>query len=377
MSVNKVIITSNLYLPNIGGIENSLKSLAVEGSKLGDDVKIIASNIVDAENKTPPKFERADGFEIHRYNAPRAGGKLTRVVAHIFNAYKTYHEHYDPKTLVIARYHWNVIFLFLAGFRNITYVIPGVVAEQNNSLNISNFNKFSYFFEKTVQKLAIRLSRTNVVFSELMFDSVKKLTKSDIKIVNPGVDLNRFNIKLRREIFVRTTDFVVLLIVSRLVKAKGIEYAIESLVYLPSNYILKIAGIGPDYESLYLLACRLGVEDRVEFLGKILEPEKLYIKADIFLLPSLYEPFGQTILEASASGLPVVAFDSNIVRTSTNFILKEFAFYSNELDARSYAKAIELAYIAIENKCFNVVNIFNHIENGYSWSRLYKELTKN
>ncbi len=48
--MKKVLITSNLYLPNIGGIENSLYYLAKSGIQSGDDITIITSDIIDKDN---------------------------------------------------------------------------------------------------------------------------------------------------------------------------------------------------------------------------------------------------------------------------------------------------------------------------------------
>ncbi len=52
----------------------------------------------------------------------------------------------------------------------------------------------------------------------------------------------------------------------------------------------------------------LGLEEEVIFLGIREDVERFYSIADIFISPSKYEPFGQVILEAMASGLPCVAF---------------------------------------------------------------------
>lgn len=53
-------------------------------------------------------------------------------------------------------------------------------------------------------------------------------------------------------------------------------------------------------------ARRLGIADRVRFLGRVPDAERVYAAADAFVLPSLYEPFGSAVLEALACGLPVV-----------------------------------------------------------------------
>ncbi|MBE0472338.1 MAG: hypothetical protein IBX55_22865 [Methyloprofundus sp.] len=82
----KVLITSSSYLPNIGGIENSLYYLAKAGEN--DDVTIVASdNIVHVEDKD----ERPDfNCKIIRYHLPHNKNPILRVFFNWKNAFATY-----------------------------------------------------------------------------------------------------------------------------------------------------------------------------------------------------------------------------------------------------------------------------------------------
>jgi N-acetyl-alpha-D-glucosaminyl L-malate synthase BshA len=70
---------------------------------------------------------------------------------------------------------------------------------------------------------------------------------------------------------------------------------------------LLMVGDGPERSAAETLARELGVEDKVEFLGKRLQVAPLLAIADIFLLPSEMEGFGLAALEAMACGVPAVA----------------------------------------------------------------------
>jgi glycosyltransferase involved in cell wall biosynthesis len=79
---------------------------------------------------------------------------------------------------------------------------------------------------------------------------------------------------------------------------------------------LRVVGDGPELPRLRELAARSGVEEAVDFLGRVEDPADLrreYRRADVFCLPSLQEGFGIVFLEAMASGLPVVAGDAAAV----------------------------------------------------------------
>ena len=81
------------------------------------------------------------------------------------------------------------------------------------------------------------------------------------------------------------------------------------MVGLPKHIRLIIVGEGDERHTLESIADSAGVSDRVEFRGLIPHEElpAIYREADIFCLPSLNEGMSNTMLEAIASGLPIVA----------------------------------------------------------------------
>jgi glycosyltransferase involved in cell wall biosynthesis len=101
-------------------------------------------------------------------------------------------------------------------------------------------------------------------------------------------------------------DGLLLLILSRLHRKKGIDTAIRALASLPQAHLC-IAGDGPERTEYERLARALGVSDRTGFLGWRTDREALLDACDICLLPSRYEPFGTVIAEAWSRRRPLVA----------------------------------------------------------------------
>ena len=101
-------------------------------------------------------------------------------------------------------------------------------------------------------------------------------------------------------------DAKVLLALSRLHPKKGLDTLLTALKDLP-DCIAWLAGDGPLRRELETLATKLGVIDRVRFLGWRTDRAALLRAADICVLPSRYEPFGTVILEAWAAKTPLVA----------------------------------------------------------------------
>jgi glycosyltransferase involved in cell wall biosynthesis len=97
---------------------------------------------------------------------------------------------------------------------------------------------------------------------------------------------------------------------------KGFDIAIRALAKVRNRRGLKgvrylIAGTGPDEENLRELTDRLDLNDVVEFAGW-LEPDEMiafYQRGDVFVHPSYFEPYGVVVVEAMASGLPIIASD--------------------------------------------------------------------
>jgi len=106
-----------------------------------------------------------------------------------------------------------------------------------------------------------------------------------------------------------------LLVIGRIVERKGVGNVIEALAQLPDVELVVAGGPAPDLldtdpevTRLRLLACRLGVAERVRFTGAVLRPEvpALMASADVVVAVPWYEPFGIVPVEAMACGRPVV-----------------------------------------------------------------------
>lgn len=103
-----------------------------------------------------------------------------------------------------------------------------------------------------------------------------------------------------------------ILFVGRLEYEKGIPYLLQTMSLLPEHVRLIITGDGSCQQAYETLASRLGLDDRVQFLGWVSEArlQKLYRQATVSVVPSIMpEPFGKVGVEAMTNGCPVVAFD--------------------------------------------------------------------
>ena len=124
---------------------------------------------------------------------------------------------------------------------------------------------------------------------------------------------------------------VVLLILARLEEKKGIDLAIKAVSKIPNAYLL-IAGEGSMKNALLGLSQSLNVKDRVLFLGWRDDRESLLKLADICLVTSVVEPFGNVVLNAWVSRTPIISTNSE----GPSFLIKNYKngilFSNNDLN---------------------------------------------
>ncbi|MHB8351867.1 MAG: glycosyltransferase family 4 protein, partial [Thermoplasmata archaeon] len=122
----------------------------------------------------------------------------------------------------------------------------------------------------------------------------------------------------------------VVLYLGRLAAMKGVDTFLRAgarVLRQLSDVVLVVAGEGPEYPRLLMLAAHLGIGDQVLFLGKISEEERsaLLARTSVFVLPSVVEPFGIAALEAMAAGVPtIVSKTSGIVEVAEAVFAVDF-----------------------------------------------------
>lgn len=120
----------------------------------------------------------------------------------------------------------------------------------------------------------------------------------------------------------------IIISVGRLTQQKDYPYLIKTFAIVKKsiNCRLFIIGDGEDKEKLIQMAKEIGLEKDIEFAGFQKNPFKYMDRASLFVLSSLYEGFGNVIVEAMALGLPVISTDcpsgpSEIIENRKNGLL--------------------------------------------------------
>jgi glycosyltransferase involved in cell wall biosynthesis len=134
-------------------------------------------------------------------------------------------------------------------------------------------------------------------------------------------------------------------------KGKGLDLLLEafSRAAAGGDARLLIGGDGPDRDAVVALARRLGVEDRVEMLGRIEGRARfeLLAGAQVVAFPTRYESFGLVALEAMACATPVVAFDIPCLR---DLLAEDCAVTVPAFDVGAFAEALR-TLLADPDRC--------------------------
>lgn len=112
-----------------------------------------------------------------------------------------------------------------------------------------------------------------------------------------------------RDSFDTPTDRPLILAAGRLHENKGFDVLLHSLVQMP-NVMLWLAGSGPEEAALKALCNKLGLDDRVRFLGWRTDVTTLMASVDLFVCPSRHEGLGSIVMESWAHRCPIVATNS-------------------------------------------------------------------
>lgn len=288
-----------------------MQSLSRELAARGHDVTVVTTR----HTSSAPERESLDGFDVIRVKprmvvmrtpiAPRIRGALRGLPADVVHAHlpPPLSAHYAADACeargvpLVLTYHCDV-------------EIPSPVGSLIETV-----------YRRSLGESTLRRARQVIVTTRTYAATSRAVWRHSPVVIPNAVDVHRFDpgidgMAVRQKLKI-PPDRPVVLLVGRIVAHKGVEHFIEASRYLPGVQFL-VAGEGTHLESMERFADRLGVEDRIRFLGRISQENlpKVYAACDIFVLPSVsrLEAFGIVALEAMATGKPVVVADIPGVR---------------------------------------------------------------
>ncbi|MCD6171969.1 MAG: glycosyltransferase family 4 protein [Thermoplasmata archaeon] len=363
----KVAIIAEWIEDYAGGVARHVRELANHLYKNGIDVSIITNNPEYIINDK--KIFIVDGIREPFFKV-NISPNLSRELKNRIRNFDLIHAHHAFSRLSLAS---------ISGASKLN--IPSVLTTHTLSF-FPDYEYFWQFLSYIYPRYRITISKTDriIAVSNAAKKFISYFANKEAIVIPNGVDIKKFrpyNKKYARRKIGIEHDFPMILYIGRLVPRKGIDVLIFSMKKVVKKYpnaILFIAGKGKILPILKAMANLAGVEKNIKFLGyvddKILP--YLYSAADVFVLPSITgESFGIVLLEAMASGTPIVATKVGgiveIIENEKNGIIVESG--NTKETAKAILKILEDDRI---RKNFSKKGR-KMAEDRYSWDKIVKK----
>ncbi|MBI2524914.1 MAG: glycosyltransferase family 4 protein [Candidatus Rokubacteria bacterium] len=252
---------------------------------------------------------------------------------------------------------------------------------------VNPYHRTVMLMEKQI--FSLRWAREIVAISHAGKSEIERLyatPPAKVTVVYNGVDLDRFHPgnrerlgpPTRAELALSSGAWTVLFVGSGF-ERKGLGPLLEGLGLMEDTKArLVVAGKGST-ERYRSLSARLGILDRVVWVGPRADVERLYALADVVALPARYEPFGNVHLEALASGVPVLssaaAGGAELIRDGDNGVVA--AEVTGRVIGRLLDRLRESNPERLRERARATACGFTHAAQVEAFTRLYRRLSRN
>ncbi len=366
--MKRILIFSLAYYPRfVGGAEVAIKEIT---DRLSGDIQfdMIALRL----DKDHLPYEKIGPINVYRvgFGTTRYFNKIWYVPAAFIKAVRLNHQKkYDLSWAMMS--YMGFPALFLKWFSKVPYVVTLQEGDSvEHIIGRWHIRAVSFFYKRIFKNTSVVQA-----ISQYLGDFARSMGyEGRLEVIPNGVDLRRF--KIQESGFKNGTERenTVLITTSRLVEKNAAGDIIESLLYLPEDVTLVIAGEGPLEKILKEKVERLQLEERVRFLGYIAHAElPNYLRnADIFIRPSLSEGLGISFIEAMAAGLPVIATP---VGGIVDFIKDgETGLFCEVHNPKSIAQKVEKLIKDKESRDYIIQNAQKLAIEKYDWNLIAKEM---
>jgi glycosyltransferase involved in cell wall biosynthesis len=311
--------------PQGGGAEIHLHEIFGRLARRGHDITLLCGGWPGCDRRA-----RIDGMDIHRVGtratfAPLAYPYFQRVLAHL------------PRDLIVE------------DINKVPLYTPVWTSAPTAALVPHLFGGTAFLELPAPLAAAVWLSERPLgsIYRRVPFEAISESTRDDlvargipreqIEVIYPGIDTKSYT-----PLPASRSPVPMFAYLGRLKKYKGVQHVVRAFAQLTRrDATLEIAGAGDYRSDLERLARSLDLGQRVRFLGRISEPEKLALlrRAWGLVFASPKEGWGITNLEAAACATPVVASNSPGIRESVR--AGETGFLIPHGDATAMAAAMD------------------------------------
>ena len=363
---------TDYFYPHIGGVEKVVFDLCIQLIRNGHEVCVFTLNIPKTN-----KNEIYQGIRIIRVDGYDLSGILgLQSAISIKGWFELKKIIQDFKPDIIHAHNLFFLTTLMGMFMKKKFHIPTITTLHLGSLeNIYGIKGW------LVKKIESTMGKIVNKHSDLVIAGSEQLRKNGIRIgINPSkcvvipnaVDLGYFKIERKYSSKPHKIIFI-----GRLISAKGpmilIESAKQVINKIPNTKFFFV-GDGPLLNNLEEYSTKNNFSKNISFMGKINDIRTIMKETDIYVRPSLTDGMPYGILEAMATGLPVIA--TNIAGTPDIISHGKTGYLIKPNDSRELANAIiELLTNPryLENLAKNGLKL---VKSEYGWEKIYQNYQK-
>lgn len=304
-----VLFLNYEFPPSGGGAGNATYNTALEMSRRGHQVHVLTARL---PNQTD--VDNEGNLTIHRVSSHRRGiheSGLFGAATYLFTALRRLRHLARTHDYDVFHFYFGLPTGLLALYARFVLKKPYIISLRGS--DVPGYDRTNWYLQplhfvlRPLSRYIWSHAVSVVAISRHLRDLAQNTAPAlEIGVIGNAVDTNLFP---RKSDQIHPNP-VHLVYVGRLVKRKGLQYLIEAMQSLEEDgTTLEIVGSGDQESEVRNLIDDLGLADRVIMSGYV--PRECladrYHAADVFVLPSLSESFGQVLLEAMSCGLPIVA----------------------------------------------------------------------
>jgi len=327
----KIIFVIRYFYPYIGGLEKQALNLAAVLRQRGINVSVVTSRFFPDW----PLEDVIKGVPVCRLPSPR----IKLIGAIIFLVFLS-------RYLLKNRNHFDMVHAFQVGYSSALTILLCSIFAKPTILNLAGSGKGGDVrrhrktpWGRVFLSLCSFASRIVVLNREMITElqSINYHSQNTVYIPN-GVDLSIYHEADERESLRKQMGIgkeKVILYTGRLSPEKGVDFLIHAYGSLSLDMPTKvyIIGTGRDLSRLQKLVRYYNMEHKIILLPAVDDIVPYLQIADVFVMPSLYEGLSNSILEAMACGIPVIATrvsgNAEVIEDGVTGILVDRTDYHN------------------------------------------------
>jgi glycosyltransferase involved in cell wall biosynthesis len=305
-----------------GGPVTVVRSISKELAKR-HEVTVYTTTALDSKHDCEPKEKEVDGYRVVYFSRTlkpvchsgffgqlNLSLSMTKAVKENLKKFDTVHVH-----------SWQQFPDLMVHYYSTKYDVPYVLQVHGSLARIGSKRILKWFYDVLFGFRLLRDASKVVALSRVEANQYRCMGVSEekIAIIPNGIDLSEYANLPPKGAFKRKfgipEEKKIILYLGRIHKIKGIDFLIKAYAHLINDMhckdvLLVIAGPDDGYlKEAKSLTSALGISKHVLFTGPLYGQDKLeaYVDSDVVVLPSRYETFPMSVLEAYACGKPVIA----------------------------------------------------------------------